>query len=86
MSRKVSEVDQEVRDIARILPTLADRIRKLEEAADTPRRPFWGWKYGTISLDFWPPSGWFRLNYEPWGTGGYAQLIVGPIRIDWLDG
>lgn len=56
-----------------------------EEAATTPKRPWYGWKFGSVSFDFWPPREWLRLDYRPWGPGKYAQLCIGPIRIDWAD-
>lgn len=76
--RKLADVDQEVRDIARILPQLAERIRRLEEAADT-RRPEVN---VCLSLDLWPPSQWLKLSFSPWEPGKYLQTCVGPVRLD----
>lgn len=41
-------------------------------------------KAGVVSIDFWPPSDWFRLSLDKWSPGQYAQLCIGPIRIDWF--
>lgn len=42
-------------------------------------------KAGVISIDFWPPSDWWRLHYHGWRSGQYAQLCIGPLRIDWFN-
>lgn len=59
----------------------------IQQAAITPepKRPWYGWKYGSVSFDFWPPKDWLRLHYHGWQPGRYAQLLIGPIRIDWAD-
>lgn len=64
------------------------RTEKFEadQAAATPKRPIWGWKFGSVAIDFWPPTEWFRFRWSPWKPGRYAQLCIGPIRIDWADG
>lgn len=35
-----------------------------------------------VSLDLWPISDWFRLSFHRWNPGKYAQLTIGPIRVD----
>jgi len=76
MPRKIAEVDQEVRDIARILPKLAERISKLE-AANTPRKV-----YVSLAADLWPPSDWFRFKVDTDYQGAYWQAAIGPLRLD----
>lgn len=41
-------------------------------------------KAGTICFDFWPLSDWYRLSLKKWNPGCYAQLCVGPLRVDWF--
>lgn len=40
----------------------------------------------TVSLDLWPPRDWFRLKLVRWNPGQYAQLYVGPFRVDFFQG
>lgn len=43
-------------------------------------------KVGALSLDFWPPSDWFRISLHRWSPGKAFQLCLGPLRFDWFDG
>lgn len=38
----------------------------------------------TISFDPWPLMEWKRLSYSSYNPGKYAQLCVGPLRVDWF--
>lgn len=38
---------------------------------------------GDIAFDFWPLRDWFRLSFKKFRPGQYAQLVVGPVRIEW---
>lgn len=40
----------------------------------------------SISFDLYPLTDWFRLSYNKWNPGRYAQLCIGPIRVDIFEG
>lgn len=40
----------------------------------------------SIALDLWPPSEWFRFKWYGWNPGRYAQLYIGPLRVDFFEG
>lgn len=58
----------------------ASRIRSFFRGRKAPR------KNASITLDLWPLRDWFRFSYSPWNPGKYAQLCVGPVRIDFFAG
>ena len=66
-----------------------DRLTLTYEPYEPPKEkkekkkklPKWG---GTVSFDFWPISDWVRLSYKPYKSGKYAQICIGPLRIDWF--
>lgn len=64
--------------LASELYTLRREVEKLQ--AKTKKYP----KAGSVSFDFWPWRDWFRLSYSKWNPGKYAQLCIGPLRIDWF--
>lgn len=55
------------------------------KAALTSTKPTKRHYAGCISLDFWPIREMFRLSFSKWNPGKYAQLVVGPIRIDFFE-
>lgn len=81
----IENIDQLNTELERVYAE-RNRLREQLGINQGPKRPWYGWKFGSIAFDFWPPKDWFRLDYRPWGSGRYAQLTVGPIRIDWADG
>ena len=76
----INEQDEELRDLRNALIELR---HKKDPQIPFPKKVKHK-KGGVVSLDIWPPSDWFRLNYNSWDPGMAAQLCVGPVRIDWF--
>lgn len=50
----------------------------------------WEWKlkrnpkyFGSASLDYWPPSDYFRFRLKRYGNREW-QICLGPIRVDFF--
>lgn len=39
--------------------------------------------FGSAALDYWPPQDWTRFTFKRYGNYEW-QLVVGPVRIDFM--
>lgn len=62
------------------LITENDRLTLKYEPYVPPKHP----KCLSISLDLWPLGEWWRFNWKGWNPGKYAQLNIGPLRVDFF--
>lgn len=88
MSKKDEKIEylesevQRLREKLYAVITENDRLTLTYEPYEPPKYP----KCGSVSFDFWPLSEWVRFSVSRWNPGRYAQIIVGPLRVDWFEG
>jgi hypothetical protein len=83
----MSNKDDRIRQLQDTVDDLEDQLSRALYQLELYKQPKHRHKHaGALSFDFWPLRDWFRLSVKKWNPGKYAQVCIGPIRLDfWED-